>query len=252
MPIESLPAPPRLEMEGVSKRSRLVEQPLLDQIHLTLESNEVIMISGRSGSGKSLLLKTIAMLEPFDEGRILWNGKSIPPVDVPRFRSRVMYLRQTPSLGEGNVMTCLEAPFLLRAHSNQKLDLTRIEHQLQDLGQSDQFLRKNLAELSGGERQILQVIRALQLAPQTLLLDEPTASLDHGTTQRLESVLLHWQAESPERSLIWVSHSSDQIMRLLERSNGRHGIVERGQFHTKKNFGHAEAAPELSSGTNTS
>ena len=197
------------------------------------------MVSGRSGSGKTLLLKTIAMLEPFDEGRILWDGKSVPPFDVPRFRSRVMYLRQTPSLGEGDVMTCLEAPFLLRAHSNRRLDLTRIEHQLQDLGQSAQFLRKNLAELSGGERQILQVIRALQLAPQTLLLDEPTASLDHGTTHRLESVLLHWHSEAPDRSLIWVSHSSDQIMRLVERSNGRHGTVEQGQFHMKNNFGHA-------------
>ena len=239
MPTESSSTPPRLQMKGVSKRSRLVEKPLLDQIHLTLKPSEVVMVSGRSGSGKTLLLKTIAMLEPIDEGRILWDGKSVPQGDVPRFRSRVMYLRQTPSLGEGDVMTCLEAPFLLRAHSNRRLDLTRIENQLQNLGQSAQFLRKNLAELSGGERQILQVIRALQLAPQTLLLDEPTASLDHGTTQRLESVLLHWHSEAPDRSLIWVSHSSNQIMRLVERSNGRHGTVEQGQFHMKNNFGHA-------------
>ena len=70
MPTESSPAPPRLQMEGVSKRSRLVEKPLLDQIHLTLEPDEVVMVSGRSGSGKTLLLKTIAMLEPFDEGKI--------------------------------------------------------------------------------------------------------------------------------------------------------------------------------------
>ena len=82
MPTESSSTPPRLQMKGVSKRSRLVEKPLLDQIHLTLKPSEVVMVSGRSGSGKTLLLKTIAMLEPIDEGRILWDGKS-DGIDLP-------------------------------------------------------------------------------------------------------------------------------------------------------------------------
>jgi putative ABC transport system ATP-binding protein len=87
---------------------------------------------------------------------------------------------------------------------------------LHHLGRQPSFLTKDAEHLSGGEAQLMALLRALQLEPQVLLLDEPTASLDEGTTLKVESLLKEWQAEG-ERAIVTISHHPDQMARFCDR-----------------------------------
>ena len=70
--------------------------------------------------------------------------------------------------------------------------------------------------MSGGESQIVALVRVLQLEPTLLFLDEPTAALDDHTTRMIERLVTNW-FEPSERALIWVSHNKEQIARVADR-----------------------------------
>jgi putative ABC transport system ATP-binding protein len=89
-------------------------------------------------------------------------------------------------------------------------------HWLERLGRPPSFLDLEASHLSGGEAQLMALLRALQLDPDVLLLDEPTASLDAATTERVEQLLRRWLAEAP-RACLLVSHDGAQLRRLAGR-----------------------------------
>ena len=82
------------------------------------------------------------------------------------------------------------------------------------MGRDAAFLEKKVADLSGGEIQIAALVRALQLDPAILLLDEPTAALDGPTATAVEQLIDRWLAQSAERAMIWVSHNEAQAQRV--------------------------------------
>ena len=85
-------------------------------------------------------------------------------------------------------------------------------------GRDETFLAKKQHELSGGEAQITALLRAMQLEPEVLLLDEPTAALDDVATKAVEQLLDRWLCEQPnERSIVWVTHDRDQARRVCDR-----------------------------------
>ena len=98
---------------------------------------------------------------------------------------------------------------------------TRHTHGLRWLAafeRDEAFLGKATAELSGGEAEIVALIRALGVEPSVLLLDEPTASMDPTATRQAEELLKHWVADTPQRATIWTSHDADQISRVADRT----------------------------------
>jgi len=221
---------PLIQLHGISKRHSRSSRMLLDHVDLEIHMGESLFLSGPSGSGKSLLLRAIALLDPVDSGELVWKGQPVTPPKTPWYRSQVMYLRQTAALGEGSVADCLKTPFGFQTQQQNRFDLSLIQQLLTNVNQPHDLLEQDIENLSGGERQIVQLIRALQFAPQVQLLDEPTASTDPETTQRIEILLQQWCRENPQRSLIWVSHSMEQIQRLLGFSIARHLRVEQGKL----------------------
>lgn len=183
------------------------------RLGFSLAPGQRIALVGPSGSGKSVLLKTLAMLQGANEGSVTWQGESIEGPRVTRFRGEVMYVPQKTADDELSVAAYLEVPFGLKVH-NQKVyrEKDAIEL-LKVLGRSEQFLRKQQRDLSGGERQIAALIRAMLLDPRVLLLDEPTAALDRQTAHAMEDFVLRWCAPS-DRSLIWVTHDLEQAGRI--------------------------------------
>jgi putative ABC transport system ATP-binding protein len=207
-----------LEARGVGRRVPGGDGWLLREVTLGARPGERLALLGPSGAGKSLLLRALALLDPLDEGAVLWHGQPIADADVPAFRRQAIYLHQRPALFDGDVEANLREPFSLHAHREHVFDRDWVLGRLAALGRDDSFLARSQRDLSGGEAQIVALLRALQLAPSLLLLDEPTAALDQATAAAVERLVSDWLAERPDaRALVWVSHDPSQAERMADR-----------------------------------
>lgn len=187
-------------------------------IGLELHAGESLAVTGPSGTGKTLLLRTLAGLRSAERGQVWCAGKPLADWWMPEFRAHVVYLAQRPALPDGNVREALAAPFALRVHRGQHFDEARAVHCCGELGLPPTFLEQATDDLSGGEMQVAALVRALLIEPSVLLLDEPTAALDPERTRRVEALLHTWRTGAPPRACIWVSHDAAQIERVSQRT----------------------------------
>jgi len=209
---------PLLKACGLGRRKPGSDDWLFRGVCIEVRPGDRLALTGPSGSGKTVLLRTLALLDPHDEGTIEWEGRSPRGEAIPGYRKEVVYLHQRPALFEGTVEDNLKHPFSLKAHRGKRFDRARVVGLLGTLKRDETFLEKSSRDLSGGEAQIVALIRCLQLDPTMLLLDEPTASLDRATAEAAEDLLLRWQLEAPgERTFIWVSHDLEQSKRMSGR-----------------------------------
>ena len=200
---------------------------LLRDISFDVRPGDQIVVSGPSGSGKSLLLRALSLLDPLDCGEVRWNGHGVGDHQIQEYRSQVMYLHQRPSLLEGSVADVLRHPFSLHVHRHRQYDQDRVVDLLAALGRDASFLTKWSRDLSGGESQVVSLVRALQLDPRVLLLDEPTAAMDTVTTTAAEQLITQWVAErSDQRAVLWVSHDQRQAANMA----GRTLVIDGGQL----------------------
>ncbi len=207
-----------LDVRGIGRRDPKGQGWLIRDVSLSVTSGERLGILGPTGAGKSVLLRSMALLDPLDIGSIHWQGRAIAGDAGPAYRSQVIYLHQRPALLEGTVEDNLRYPFSLRTHVAKRFDRDRVAHLLEGLGRPTTFLGKLCRDLSGGEAQIVALLRAIQLDPAMLLLDEPTASLDPATARDVEGLIDGWFAEGARtRSLVWVSHDREQALRVTDR-----------------------------------
>ncbi|WGS48223.1 ATP-binding cassette domain-containing protein [Paraburkholderia sp. D15] len=221
---------PLVLADGIVRRDKPGGQTLLQPTRFELHAGQRVAVTGPSGSGKSVFLRALALLDPLDAGRILWHGKPIERSAIPRYRRHVAYLRQRPALLDGSVEDNLRYPFELRAYRDVRFDRERAARLAVQAGRGADFLDKRASELSGGEAQITALIRVLQLAPEVLLLDEPTASLDPESSHAIEGLVRAWfDAEPGRHASMWVSHDPAQAARMSERRlTMRAGVLDEG------------------------
>jgi putative ABC transport system ATP-binding protein len=209
---------PFLEADKIGRRAPSADKWLLRDVSVRVDPGARVAIVGPSGSGKSLLLRALALLDPIDQGSIRWRGSPADSEGMPAYRRQVMYLHQQPAIFEGNVEENLRQPFALRIHAQTRFEKDFVTDLLGTVGRPPDFLRKSSTELSGGERQIVVLIRAMQLRPNILLLDEPTAALDKEIKQAVEQLLEKWLGESrDERALVQVSHDPEEVERIAQQ-----------------------------------
>lgn len=221
---------PLVEADGIARRDPLRGQMLLHPTRFALHAGDRVAVTGPSGSGKSVLLRALALLDPLDAGRMLWQGAPVARAAVPRYRRNVAYLRQRPALLDGTVEDNLRYPYSLNSYGDVRFDRGRAASLALQAGRGSGFLDQRASDLSGGEAQIAALIRVLQLAPPVLLLDEPTASLDAASSQAIEALIDAWFAAAPHaRACIWVSHDPAQAERMSRRHlTMRAGVLDAG------------------------
>ncbi|MFV1963921.1 MAG: ATP-binding cassette domain-containing protein [Pirellulaceae bacterium] len=192
---------------------------LLEDISLEIRGGDRLALRGPSGSGKTLLMRALVLLDPLDAGEIRWRGEPVCRDRVPIFRREAIYLHQRPAFSPSTVEDALKEPLTLYAHRHRRYDRERMLLRLDQLGRADSFLTKRIADLSGGELQITALLRALQLEPTMLFLDEPTAALDAQTVAAVEGFVSDWVDEAPDlRAFVWVGHDESQHARVTQRS----------------------------------
>jgi putative ABC transport system ATP-binding protein len=209
-------------------------QPL-SSVNVSIVPGDRIALSGPSGSGKSVLLRTLAMLDHPVAGAVHYRGHPVAAQDVPQYRRAIAYFPQRATLTEDTVRDALAQPFQLRAHRARHYDEAHALALLQIAGKPASFLDKASANLSGGEAQIAALVRGLLLAPEVLLLDEPTAALDPASAAAVEALVDGWMGRSHAAlnaaphaadatlahdgaaaapSYVWISHDPAQAQRV--------------------------------------
>jgi putative ABC transport system ATP-binding protein len=209
---------PLVEATDIARQDPQSKQMLLQPTRFALHAGDRVAITGPSGSGKSVFLRALALLDPLAGGRVAWHGKPVERVTITRYRRNVAYIRQRPAILDGTVEDNLRYPFSLKVYRDVRFDRARAASLAAQAGRGEDFLDKRASELSGGEAQIAALIRVLQLAPEVLLLDEPTASLDPESSHAIEGLIEAWfNAEGQAHASVWVSHDPAQAKRMSER-----------------------------------
>ncbi|PIT51409.1 hypothetical protein BHC44_10740 [Snodgrassella alvi] len=189
---------------------------LLKDIDFQLMAGARVAISGASGAGKSVFLRTISLLNLPAAGMLYRHGKPVHLSSscIAQHRSQIAYVRQQAVLIPGTVRDNLILPFTLYHYRHVKFQPDYVQQIFQDLGKEEDFLERDATDLSGGEAQLVCLLRIVQLNPSVLLLDEPTASLDEDSARTVQRLVNQWQQANPEAAYMWISHSEQQVMEV--------------------------------------
>jgi tungstate transport system ATP-binding protein len=203
--------PPLYLLEDV--RQEYGGRTVLHVERLAVRPGEVLGLLGPTGSGKSTLLRLLAGLEAPASGRLEFgphrlDGRPLP-LEVQR---RITLAFQRPLLLRGTVQYNVGYGLRLRGRRD---GAERVQALLERLGLSG-CARQSAATLSGGQTQLAALARALVLAPEVLLLDEPTANLDPARVALVEEVIGEVRRRGGA-TIVWATHNLFQARRTADR-----------------------------------
>ena len=219
-----------IEVQDLSKG--FGRQKVLDRLSLTIKTSETMVIIGRSGSGKSVLLKHIIGLIKPDDGRVLVNGVDITPLteeQLGEIRLRFGFVFQNAALFDS--MTTFEnVAFPLVEHSKMSpQDIEQRVHECLNLVGLQNVDLLYPAELSGGMRKRVGLARALSINPEYILYDEPTTGIDPIMGDIINDLIIALRDRLKVTSVV-VTHDMRSAYKVADRIamlyNG--GIIEVG------------------------
>ncbi|AHM61129.1 ABC transporter [Flammeovirgaceae bacterium 311] len=216
---------------------------VLKGVDMDLLQGENLVVLGRSGTGKSVLIKIIAGLLKADEGSVNVLGQEITQISekaLDRIRLKLGFSFQNSALYDSmTVRENLEFPLKRHmSHLSRKEVNDNVEMILEAVGLA-QAIDQMPAELSGGQRKRIGIARTLILKPEIMLYDEPTAGLDPITCIEINKLINEVQARFHTSSII-ITHdltcaktTGDRIMMLLDGQFGYNGTFSDIFAHTE-------------------
>jgi phospholipid/cholesterol/gamma-HCH transport system ATP-binding protein len=197
-----------LELKSISKK--FGNKVVLNSVSLTLERGQILFVLGRSGVGKSVLLKTIVGLIPQDEGEVWIQGEKTDPLNEEKMvsvRKTCGLVFQMPALLDS---LTLQENLEFGLKRDQKTGLRKYLDWVQ---LSEESLSRYPGEVSFGTQKKVSVIRTLLREPQFILFDEPTTGLDPVSREVTNQMIRNVVQES-ETGCIVVSHDIQSAMEL--------------------------------------
>ena len=192
------------------------------EINLEIGRGEYFVIMGPTGSGKSLLLKSICGLQPIKKGTIFIAGRDVTPLP-PRDRD-IGYVPQNSNLFPNmNVKKNIQFPLDVRGIKGVESDKRVLE--IAEILKINHLLDRGTHHLSGGERQKATLARALVANPALLILDEPVSAVDEPTRREICNDLVTIQKKL-QMTTIHVCHSAEETGSVADRV----GIMQSGSL----------------------
>ncbi|MGA2992740.1 MAG: ABC transporter ATP-binding protein [Candidatus Korobacteraceae bacterium] len=215
-------------------------QKVLNGISLTVDRGETLAVLGRSGTGKSVLLKLIIGLQKPDSGSVRIHGQDIAGLaldQIGEIRKKIGFLFQHAALYdsltvEQNVAFPLQHHKKKMSRSEQR---DRVKELLAEVGMDGDF-GKMPSDISGGMQKRVGLARALALEPDILLLDEPTAGLDPISSAEIDDLVLKLQEEHHVASIV-VTHDLHSVETIADRVAllNEGNVVIEGNFEDLQN-----------------
>ena len=219
-------------------------QPLhvLKGINLDIEAGEFVSIMGASGSGKSTLLNILGILDNYDTGEYVLDGKLIKNLSESRaaeYRNKMIgFIFQSFNLiGFKTAVENVELPLFYQGVSRRKRHQQALEYldRLGLLPWADHYPN----DMSGGQKQRVAIARALITQPQIILADEPTGALDSKTSVEVMQLLKKLNAED-HKTIVVVTHESgvaNETNKIVHIKDGIIGKIEDNFDHHASPFG---------------
>ena len=219
-------------------------KPALEDINLTLESGELLVVLGPSGCGKTTLLNLIAGFVPYQHGSIQLAGKRI---EGPGAERGVVFQNEG-LLPWRNVQN--NVAFGLQLAGIEKMQRLEIAHQMLKKVGLEGAEKRYIWQLSGGQRQRVGIARALAANPQLLLLDEPFGALDAFTRDQMQTLLLKLWQETGKQVLL-ITHDIEEAVfmatELVLLSPGPGRVLERLPLNFARRFVAGESSRSIKS-----
>lgn len=206
-----------LALRGISKRFGAVQA--LTDVDLEVRPGEVIALVGDNGAGKSTLVKTIAGVHPIDDGGIEWEGRPVSinrPHDAQDLGIATVYQDLALCDNLDVVANLFLGNEARRAHVLDEIAMEKRAMELLDtLSIRIPSVRIPVASLSGGQRQVVAIARALIGDPKVVILDEPTAAL--GVEQTAQVLDLVERLRERGLAVILISHNMADVQAVADR-----------------------------------
>ena len=215
-------------------------KPGVRDVSITITRGSTVAIVGRSGGGKSTLLKLIKRSYDPDEGAILIDGEDVKHLTQSSLAAGIGLVPQNIGVFNDTFLNNVRYP-----RPNASIEECReacVAVGLEDL--MDEVIGDNGSKLSGGQLQRLAIARVLVQQTDVLLLDEATSHLDSDTEKKVQAYLQEWQRQKAGRTIVMIAHSFRSIMNrdtchIIAIKDGR--VVEQGtesQLLSKKGYYH--------------
>ena len=184
----------------------------INNISLNIKSGEFLMITGRSGCGKSSLLNIIGLIDDFDSGDYFLYGQNIKQINKKQLAktrlNQIGYIYQSFNLI--NELNCLDNIQLIQGYAGiSKLERQKNAKSLISRVGLSKKANSYPSELSGGEQQRIAIARAISNNPKIILADEPTGNLDYNTGLEIMSLLKELNKQGI--TIIMVTHDRDLL-----------------------------------------
>jgi ABC-type Fe3+/spermidine/putrescine transport system ATPase subunit len=200
-------------LEVVNIEKTYEDAPLLRGISFAVDSGETVCLLGRSGSGKSTLLRIIAGLEFAENGKVMWDGVDFSNTPVHERGFGLMF-QDYALFPHRNVEQNVK--FGLKMQNLSDVEIDQRTQEMLALVHMENFAKRKVTDLSGGEQQRIALARALAPRPKLLMLDEPLGALDKSLKQSLIAELREI-IHSTQIPAIYVTHDQEEAYSIADR-----------------------------------